>query len=157
MGWFATLFPAEASEKAHLQQQVLQMQQQVLQMQQQMNMQAALIARMNTTLVHLRAENAVLSNAGAFLDKKVERFQAAAATMLRDSDNILSHNPILRSVISPGAVSCTSPNCWTITNTHPPSSREQLEAIRRAASNIRQDNYETQTMRTTVRLSQSVR
>jgi hypothetical protein len=78
MGWFALMFPAEASEKARLQAQVQQMQQ-------QMERQAGLIARMHATLIHLRAENAVLSNAGAFLERKVERFQAAAAAMLRDT------------------------------------------------------------------------
>jgi hypothetical protein len=87
MGWF---FP-EASEKTHLQQQIQQMHTQVMQIQQQMHTQAALIARMNTTLIHLRAENAVLSNAGAFLDKKVERFQAAAATLMRNPGSCPLH------------------------------------------------------------------
>ena len=94
-------------------------------------------------LIHLRAENAVLSNAGAFLERKVERFQAAAAAMLRDSDNILQRNPLLGSVHSgagPGKGGGT--RCWSLTNNAPPPpSREPLEAIRRAASDIHQSNY----------------
>ena len=132
MGWFALMFPAEASEKARLQAQVQQMQQ-------QMDLQAGLIARMHATLIHLRAENAVLSNnAGAFLERKVERFQAAAAAMLRDSDNILQRI----SGAGPGKGGGT--RCWSLTNNAPPpgsTSREHLEAIRRAASDIRQSNY----------------
>lgn len=141
MGWFALLFPAEASEKARLQQEVLQMQQHI-------QMQAGLIARMNVALIHLRAENAVLNKAGAFLENKVERFQAAAAAMLRDNENILSHNPMLRSVLLPGAASAgsasssaTSHVVTTLVNHAPTPSRDHLEIIRRAANNIRKDNY----------------
>jgi hypothetical protein len=103
MGWIDFLFP----EKARLQEQVQKMQQQI-------DRQSGLIARMHATLIHLRAENAVLSVLGekdrTFLEKKVEHFKEAAAAMLRNSE-------------------------------HNTACREHLEVIRRAANDISQSNY----------------
>lgn len=86
MGWVDILFPAEASEKARLQEQVQNMQEQI-------ERQNGLITRMHATLIYLRAEKAVLSNDTTVLEKKVERFQEAVAAMLRHSENDIALSP----------------------------------------------------------------
>ncbi len=109
MGWFDMLFPIEANQAKRLQEQVNRLQQKI-------ERQERLIARMHTTLIYLRAENAVLSKSGESTMRKVERFQMAAAAILRDKEKILQST------------------CATT---------EHFEAIQRADDVITQKNYVT--------------
>jgi hypothetical protein len=109
MGWFDMLFPIEANEAKRLQEQVNRLQQKI-------ELQEGLIARMHVTLIYLRAENAVMSNSGESTMRKVERFQAAAAAILRDKEKILQNT---------GAT------------------KEHFEAIQHSARVITQKNYVT--------------
>lgn len=109
---------------------------------QQLNKQAALIARLCAANAYLRAENDIMQNSATFLANKVNRFKNSVAAMLRDSQNILTNNPTLRSVLPVGRVVEGHENSvLTLCNFAPCLHRDDLEALRVAAHDMTDDNF----------------
>ena len=141
---FAFMFPVQARQLSDQARQLSEQAKQLSQQTTQLGQQAALISRLYAANAYLRAQNDTLQSTGDFAEKNVQRFKKSVAAMLLKSDNILTINPTLRSVLPVGVDVLTMGHeklSLTLCSFAPPPRRENLEALRAASCTINIDNF----------------